>query len=80
MTIRVCIVILISGLWRSHCETLQYVSKFILLWNVKIIMNSLNGKGVQFGLEWPQVFHGWLLFCFASNNSPVNMMRVYTGS
>ena len=37
--------------WRSHHETLQYVSKFILLWKVKIILKSPNVKGVQFGLD-----------------------------
>ena len=40
------VIILMSSLSQSNHETLQYVSKFILLWNVKIILKSLNGKDV----------------------------------
>ena len=51
------IVILMSRLWWSHHETLQYVSKLISLSSVKFISKSLNGEHVQFGIDRAHVFY-----------------------
>ena len=37
-------VVLMRGLWRSHHETLQYVSNFYLRCSQKLLLQSLSGR------------------------------------
>ena len=41
---RVYIVILMRSLWRSHHETLQYVSNFLLAVFQKLLLQSLSNR------------------------------------
>ena len=55
------VIILTSGLWRSHHKTLQYGSNFLLAVFQKLLLQSLSNRSVA-------CKRGTLLFCFLSLN------------